>query len=46
MIEQWSNLLRKTVIALYFPAEEETVCLSKKRLSVNSTSHDLDASFL
>ena len=30
----------------YFPAEEESVCIRKKQVSVNSTGDDLDASFL
>ena len=31
----------------YFPAEEESVCKRKKKwVSVNSTGHDLDVSFL
>ena len=44
----WSNLLRKTAIktTFYFPAEKESVCISKKYVSVNSTSHDLHASLL
>ena len=42
------NLLRKTVITkpFYFPTEEESLCIRKKKESVNSTGHDLDASFL
>ena len=29
-----------------FPAEKESVCMRKKSVSVNSTSHDLHANFL
>ena len=44
----WSNSPRKTTIAtiLYFPAEEESVHIRKKQISVNSSGHDLDAIFL
>ena len=44
----WSNLLRKTAVTTtnYFAAEEKCACIRKNRLSVNSTGHDLDASFL
>ena len=43
----WSNLLRKTAIetTFYFPAEEQSICIKKKSVSVNSTGHDLYASF-
>ena len=46
-----SNLLRKIAIirtSFYFPAEQESLCIQKKNryISVNSTGHDLDASFL
>ena len=43
----WFNLLRKTVISVfYFPAEEESVCIRTKKVSVNSMGDSLDASFL
>ena len=53
-IEQWSvasvlwpNLLRKTAITtiFYFPSEEESVCLRKYLVSVNSMGRNLDATF-
>ena len=30
----------------YFPAEEESVCIRKKTVTVNSMGYDLDVSFL
>ena len=44
----WSNLLKKTTITatFYFLAEEESICLRKKLVSINSMGHDLDTSFL
>ena len=44
----WSNLLKKTAITttFYFLAEEESICLRKKLVSINSMGHDLDTSFL
>ena len=43
----WSNLLRETAITanFYFPSEEESVCLRKNLVSVNSMGHNLDATF-
>ena len=43
-----SNLLRKTAIKtnLYFPAEEDSVCIRKKSVSVNNKGRDFDANFL
>ena len=43
----WSNLLRKIVIkTTFFLAEEDSVCVRKKSVRVNSTGHDLYACFL
>ena len=43
----WSNLLRKTPIAtnFYFATEKKSYVKEKKSGSVDSTCHDLDASF-
>ena len=38
--------MTKTIATAYFAAEEKSVCERKKLESVNSTCHDLDASFL
>ena len=41
-----SSLLRKAAITttVYFPAEEESVCITKK-VNVNSSDHDLMQAF-
>ena len=43
----WPNLLRKTAITtnFYFPLEEESLCLRKNLLSVNSVGWNIDATF-
>ena len=44
----WPSSPRKTAITtiFYFPAEEESVYIRKKQVSVNRTGHDLDVIFL
>ena len=44
----WSNLLKKTAItaSFYFASEEESACLRKNMVSVNSIGRNLDATFL
>ena len=44
----WSNLLRKSEMTatFYFPADEQSVCIRKIYVSVNSMGCNHDASFL